>query len=264
MVLRLVTWNLWGSGWPAPYVRDRHTWRGAVPGSPAGTNSDQADVLARRRRLMVQVLRQIEPDVIAIQEDTIDEHIACGVGRHSAYLVTKLSGFTAVSSGSSLAFLLSAGVAVRSWFEIGTAAESYPRPLIARLSFQGGLDLRVCNVHLSLDERVREKSIGDLLTPHHPPTFEVMCGDFNEETGKGALAAAAVSGFNEGTGTLGPTMPVEAPIVRIDHIMVHRTAGLNIVGTRLIGVAPDAEGHYASDHLGVLAVVDMAAHRPSV
>jgi endonuclease/exonuclease/phosphatase family metal-dependent hydrolase len=53
-------------------------------------------------------------------------------------------------------------------------------------------------------------------------------------------------------------MPAESPTIRIDHVMVRRQGSAEILETQLVGRTPDAEGHYASDHLGVFVAVSIS------
>jgi endonuclease/exonuclease/phosphatase family metal-dependent hydrolase len=52
----------------------------------------------------------------------------------------------------------------------------------------------------------------------------------------------------------GPTMPSEAPVIRIDYILVG--AGLAVLHAGRLGDQPDDDGFYPSDHQGVIATLD--------
>lgn len=77
MCLRLATWNIWGSGEPWHYMRDRGEVRGAVPGSPAATEPPADGVWAHRRALILTALRSTQADIVALQEvdrDPVERH----------------------------------------------------------------------------------------------------------------------------------------------------------------------------------------------
>lgn len=255
--LRLVSWNLWGAGWPAPYVRDRRTSRGAVAGSLAGTNIDQRDVLRRRRQLALGELVRLHPDVVALQEDQ-----AAAFGRHSDYLADQLlrEGYTAMSARSSLAFMTGPRVTVTSLTTVRPAISGYPEPLELRIVVEGA-DLSICNVHLSLVPKERALTIDGVLSHLAAQAPEIVCGDFNEESEQGVLARMAAAGFDEVGHAWVPTVPVECPVVRLDHILLNKTSELDFVEAQIVGDVPDAEGHYASDHLGLFSVVGMVPPR---
>jgi hypothetical protein len=68
-ILRVVTWNLWGNGAPAPYLRERGVVRGAAAGSRALAESDPDLTWHRRFRLLVTELERIRPHLLLLQEN---------------------------------------------------------------------------------------------------------------------------------------------------------------------------------------------------
>ena len=48
-------------------------------------------------------------------------------------------------------------------------------------------------------------------------------------------------------------MPSHEPVARIDYIVVG--PGIGVVNARRLGLEPDADGFFASDHLGLAATL---------
>ena len=248
--LRLLTWNLWGNGFPRPYVEERGTSRGAVPGSPAGTNPDRGEVIRHRRALMMGGLQSAGADVIAIQEDD-----AGGYGRHSEWLAARLPGYEVIATDSSLAYLVRRTLDISSAGSIELARQSYPPPLNLELML-GGLVVQVMNLHLSLVSAERQIVVAAAMKHVRDDIPVLLCGDLNDPSTEGVLTPLVAAGFVDAGASLGPTMPIESPAVRLDYIWLRASGSMNIVETGLVGGEPDAVGHYASDHLGVLVALD--------
>jgi endonuclease/exonuclease/phosphatase family metal-dependent hydrolase len=134
----------------------------------------------------------------------------------------------------------------------------------------GPLDLIVC--HLTpRDEAARSAAVDRLLgevdgLPAGRPL--VVLGDFNAapesptmrrltEPAIGATRRARLrDAWREANpDDAGPTMPSEAPTVRIDYILVGD--GLTALGAAVLGDRPDADGFYPSDHRGVVATLSI-------
>jgi endonuclease/exonuclease/phosphatase family metal-dependent hydrolase len=129
----------------------------------------------------------------------------------------------------------------------------------------GDGDLDLLLVHLT--PRSEELQVGaverlleclDAMPPDRPA---IVLGDFNCEplaapirkltsiTGKrtGALRDAWQAALPDDPG---PTMPSQAPVVRIDYIFV--SSGISVEEVERLGQKPDSDGFYPSDHLGAL------------
>jgi endonuclease/exonuclease/phosphatase family metal-dependent hydrolase len=283
-MVRVLTLNLWSYNNPYDYPAQRGITRGAVPGSPAATRSAPDGSWPIRRALVLDLLRSEQPDVVGLQE--VASHPTVEEGRNTATQLAEALGWSALyarDDGPPEADGRVNGLAIIS-----------PHPLhelaCLPLPDRGGREDRLCLVaeartsdgplifmtsHFALagsvtEERaVRDESVRRILAfcrslPCGAPV--VLCGDLNTVpalrpvrclTGAEALdgergafrdAGAAVAG------TAIATMPSQDPVVAIDYVLVQNA---RVLGCRAIG-APDAEGYFPSDHLGLVADLDLS------
>jgi endonuclease/exonuclease/phosphatase family metal-dependent hydrolase len=283
-MVRVLTLNLWSYNNPHDYTVRRGITRGAVPGSPAATRPAADRSWPIRRELVVNLLREAHPDVVGLQE--VASHPTVEDGRNAAAQLSDALGW-------SLLHVSDDGPAEADGRVNGLAIIS-PHPLseLARLPLpdRGGREDRRCLVaevrtiegplivmttHFALagsvtEERaVRDESVRRILAfcrslPRGVPL--VLCGDLNSvpslrpircltgaETIGGERGAFRDAG-SVAAGTAIATMPSQEPVVAIDYVLV-QNAG--IVDCRAAG-APDAEGYFPSDHLGLIADLDLS------
>jgi endonuclease/exonuclease/phosphatase family metal-dependent hydrolase len=270
----VATWNLWGFGEPWRYTERRGESRGAVPGSPAATLRLPERGWPRRRSLLIQALARVQPAIIGLQEVCPDpstgasqaEPLAAELG----YAQLCRSMATTDPGGGQSA----GGLAVLSRYPVSEFVEvPLPCPedteqyaVRAVLSPPGrAMDLFV--VHLTPRSEAARleavKRIVEEIGERKSERTTLVMGDFNCLPGSPPLQA-----LTSGAGpqellrdawrevhadTDGPTMPSQAPVVRLDYILV----APEVVVRRIerIGQEPDVDGFYASDHLGVVATL---------
>jgi endonuclease/exonuclease/phosphatase family metal-dependent hydrolase len=283
-MVRVLTLNLWSYNNPHDYTVRRGITRGAVPGSPAAMRPAPNGSWPIRRALILDLLRSVQPDVVGLQE--VASHPTVEEGRNTA---TQLAG----ALGWSVLYARDDGAPEADGRVNGVAIIS-PHPLreLVRVPLpdRGGREDRLCLVaeartgegplifmtsHFALaggvtEERtVRDESTRRILAycralPRGAPV--VLCGDLNTvpslrpvrcltgleaidgERGAFQDAGAAI------TGTAIATMPSQEPVVAIDYVLVQNAA---ILDCRAAG-APDAEGYFPSDHLGLVADLDLS------
>jgi len=119
-------------------------------------------------------------------------------------------------------------------------------------------ELRLVVVHLDhLDETVRtaqaREAAAAALAWSDPSLTVVVAGDLNARAGTAPHAAFVAAGFRDASRAL--------PADRIDHVFVHRGAGLEVRDARL---RFDGPGEAVSDHPGVLVGLFPAAPEATV
>lgn len=116
--------------------------------------------------------------------------------------------------------------------------------LSAKLSFADS-SVRVMSVHLenqdatAREEQAREAGVAALADAYPSPAV-IVAGDFNAKEGSPAHSALKEQGFVDASDPLSAN--------RIDHVFVHRGAGLSAAEATLVFQGPEA----VSDHPGVL------------
>ena len=191
---------------------------------------------------VAQVLRESEPDVVAVQEPPRGPF-----ARHRLRRVAEAAGLeVAVGGGGArtTALLVRAGVPV-----LGPRAVRLPwRPgkirrgmVIADVS-----GIRVIGVHLGLSAAERARHMVRLLTVVTAAGRCVVAGDFNEPPGGRARRRLGLH-LRELTAGIGPTFPTKGPVHRVD--AVFGTGDLVGSGARVVD--GDA-ARRASDHLPVV------------
>ena len=215
--------------------------------------------LDRRRNpeRVVEVLREIDADVIALQEaDRRFGAKACVLPHH---LLEEHSDWVPVDFGLRS---LSMGwhgnvILVRKSAEIlGCTAIHLPAleprgAVMADVRLPGGT-IRVLGMHLDLSGLWRRKQAAAILAhvahrPERRPT--VMMGDLNDWSA--ASGCLRDFGRDFAMADTGPSFHARAPIARLDRIMVSRDLTIQDCG-----VHASAAARKASDHLPIWAVIE--------
>lgn len=215
--------------------------------------------LDRRRNpeRVVEVLREIDADVIALQEADRRFGAKAGVLPHA--LLAEHSDWKAVDFGLRGASMGWHGnvILVRKAAEVLCAEAIHlpalePRGAVAAEVRVGDETVRVVGMHLDLSGLWRRRQAAAILThvasaARACPT--VLMGDLNEWTAAGGcLRDFARDHVCAGTG---PSFHARRPVGRLDRIMVSRD--LHVADC---GVHASAEARKASDHLPIWAVVE--------
>ena len=288
--LTVATLNLWGLNSPYDYMERRAEVRGAVPGSaalrllvPGGAWA------ARRRALAARALAESGAAIIGLQEDRQDLDAAEG-GSQSAQLAADL-GCAVVQLPGAAKEGAAKGNAVLSRYPIVRVARAPLPPgdgeaerfgagvrdaLHALIETPRGA-VHFFVVHLTTRGRNAQVAEAERLLAHvvecgadDGSTIALAVGDFNATPDSATIGV--MTGRRAGDqphlrdawaeanpGDAGYTMPIHTPRtadasdMRIDYVFVG--PGPTIVGSRLIGAEPDADGFYASDHFGVAATL---------
>ncbi|MDP1026526.1 endonuclease/exonuclease/phosphatase family protein [Sphingomonas sp. KR1UV-12] len=205
---------------------------------------------------IIEVLREIDADIVALQE--ADRRFGTREGVIPRHLLDEHSDWKPVAVGKRAASMGWHGNALLVRKTAGvTHCEAIhlpalePRGAVTADVVIGGATLRIVGMHLDLSGLWRRKQAAAILahvaqqsTPH--PT--VMMGDLNEWT----AAAGCLRDFGRDFqfATTGPSFHARRPIGRLDRIMVSRE--LKILDC---GVHASAAARKASDHLPIWAEV---------
>ncbi|MFG2759101.1 poly(A) polymerase [Streptomyces wuyuanensis] len=244
--LRVLTWNtLW----------DRY-------------DSDRIDT-ARRRPLLLRALRDADADVIALQEveaELLAMLLGAGWVRESYTLGTDPGGKDVGDCG----LLLLSRLPVR---EAALLALGPHKAVAALVVETADGPATIAATHLSSDHSDdgaarREAELGRLAEALAGVEGEVLLlGDFNDGGDTPATALGLRDAWAEAHGPADrtPTFdPVVNPLAavssrsgrpgRLDRVLV-RADGLRVDSAALLGDSPAADGLFASDHYGVVAVL---------
>lgn len=269
--MKLLTWNLWAYGVPWGYPDPR----GIVPSYPAEAPRPDAAALWERRRALVRaVVGQEQPDLILFQECASDQDAAPGAPNQATQLAYEL-GYRLVYHPAAVSRRRAAQhgqavLAAPGWTVLGSVSRDLPSAsfptkdstrivLCAELLGPGGR-VRVLNVHLSLDMTARLRSIEQLLGwvdgMAATPALMILAGDFNEVPEGLPLARLRAAGWQDAWDVLAPadpgdTFPTPEPFLRLDYVFVPPAAPAPCA-IRRVGLAPDTDGFFASDHVGLL------------
>ncbi|WP_267379504.1 MULTISPECIES: endonuclease/exonuclease/phosphatase family protein [unclassified Sphingomonas] len=218
--------------------------------------------LDRRRNpeRVIEVLREIDADVVALQE--ADRRFGAKAGVLPLALLAEHSDWKAVDFGMRG---LSMGwhgnvILVRKSAEI-LAAETIHLPaleprgaVVADVRTAGGV-VRVVGMHLDLSGLWRRRQAAAIITHVAASTRAyptVLMGDLNEWT----AAAGCLRDFarDYACAETGPSFHARRPVGRLDRIMVSRD--LAVIGC---GVHASAQARKTSDHLPIWAMVEPRA-----
>lgn len=211
---------------------------------------------------VASVLRELSADVLALQEvDSDPEHP--DVLDQLAHLATA-TGFQAVTGptlrrrGSAYGNLLLTRASVGEVAHLDLCvAGCEPRGAIDAEVVLDGLAMRVVVTHLGLRPRERREQIARLLSRvrGRGETLLVVLGDFNEWIPGSRVLRPLRQAL--GTGTRHATFPARFPVLSLDKIFVSPARAL-----RASWVHRTPAASVASDHLPVVAELDLAEARP--
>jgi len=273
--LRFVTYNLFHGGPASGLLGDAHD-------------------LDRRLDIVVEELRNLDADVVALQEASAGRHrgnvaerLAHRLGFHHAYAAAnpRIFGSDGVSRIVARLLSFSEGPAIVSRFPIVTW-HGYELPRCGKLFERRMLlsatvespwgHIRVFSAHTRGDV-CQTRVVAEIVRLGRNRLPSILMGDFNAPEESPAIAALARQpGFLDAFRTANPTQPgfsvwqqmnVAAPTVhrRVDYLFV--VAGNEVPGSvlssRLVLNAPrplgDGKPLWASDHYGVLAEVEIVS-----
>lgn len=226
----------------------------------------------RRRPLVIEGLRALQPDVIALQEvlqhDTLRnqaEDIGEALG-YSVFFVSTDPEGQAHRYGNAL--LTRLPVLARSQRRLEPLDDSRT---VAHLRVQaGGRALDVFNTHLHWTDEggaIRARQLQDVLAHVRAQAGDgpsVIAGDFNAEADAPELAALREAGYVDVLAAADPAAAARTTLNphyfergrRIDHLFA-RGAGLRTLAAQRVLDRPGADGTWPSDHFGVRAEFEL-------
>jgi beta-glucosidase len=237
----------------------------------------------RRRKLIVELLRREQPDVVGLQE-VCDWRQFNDDGDHQLHQLARLAGYPFTHFQPAYRRPdKSLGQGILSHYPIVAIARlPFPRDLTdpkdtedrvavwAQVAMPDGI-VEIAVTHLSLSLTARERSVrrlvdwlwrqsdapkilmGDLNDAPHSPTLRFLLAEATPPFADAwALAHPDEHGF---------TFPSHAPQHRIDYVLFTPPDAFVVDDIRLVGDTPDADGIYPSDHLGIVATLQVEARR---
>lgn len=205
----------------------------------------------RRGPAVAQVLRELAPDVVGLQEPGRGP-----LGRWRLHLLCRRTGLRqAAPPWRTVALLVRPGVAVAGCERVRLPAD---RPVVTRWLPQargalraqvGGLAVVV--LHLGLSAPGRHHQLEALSAAADSGSRQVVLADLNERPG-GPSWRHLTAALHDAAADAGPTYPAVAPEVRIDAVLTG--PALPVRAAQVVG---SVTARAASDHLPV--VVDLAA-----
>ncbi len=238
----------------------------------------------RRSRLISEVLRRLDPDLVVLQE-AIDPWVVAEVGREIG------AGVILAAPGRSVAVLSRMGELEASWHR-GTHGPRYAEVQLP------SIDARLLGLHLTAGlsgrgERRRAREAEQVLATvaggSGAAARVVLAGDFNAvapgdlpavrqlpawirillrvdggistRVMQRLLGAGFVDAFRlRNPDTPGATVPSDAPAVRLDYVLLGASVAPRLIECRVVGADPVLLAA-ASDHLPIL--VELATELPS-
>nr|WP_255698936.1 endonuclease/exonuclease/phosphatase family protein [Luteimonas sp. Y-2-2-4F] len=226
----------------------------------------------RRRPLVIEGLRALRPDVVALQEvlqhDTLRnqaEDIGEALG-YSVFFVSTDPKGQAHRYGNAL--LTRLPVLARSQRRLEPLDDTRT---VAHLRVQaGGRALDVFNTHLHWTDEggaIRARQLQDVLAHVRAEAGDgpsVIAGDFNAEADAPELAALREAGYVDVLAAADPAAAAKTTLNphyfehgrRIDHVFA-RGAGLRARSAQRVLDRPGADGAWPSDHFGVRAEFEL-------
>lgn len=227
----------------------------------------------RRRALVIDGLRALDADVIALQEVLQKEGLhnqAEDIGAALGYTVHFVSTDPPEQAHRY-------GNALLSRLPVLARSQARLQPLddsrtVAHLRVAvRGQAVDVFNTHLHWTDdggAIRARQLGDVLAhvERNGPSASVLVGDLNAAADAPELHSLATAGFVDAPAMLDPAMAKLSTLNphyfehgrRIDHVFARGT-GLRPLAARRVLDEPGADGTWPSDHFGVL--VDFAIAR---
>ncbi|MFF3856013.1 endonuclease/exonuclease/phosphatase family protein [Micromonospora sp. NPDC002575] len=271
MPLRVVTYNIWGTGTPHRYWRDRAVLRGARADSPALGEADERRVWQRRAALLTRALADADADLVALQE--VPAPAGSGAGR-ARELADGLPGRWDVAHsgpGRTPGLAVLSRAPIRAWrvFPVPGFGGFGGHPGVLEVS-TAAVTVWVAHLPVGPDE-AKEACLRGLeaAAGAAPPGRPLLvCGDLNcpadgvlmgRLRDRGALVDAwAAAGGSPGA----LTMPVPTPTWRLDHVLYRAADPVRATRPALLGTACDDSGQYPSDHFGVALSLDLGTPAP--
>ncbi|SCL18015.1 Metal-dependent hydrolase, endonuclease/exonuclease/phosphatase family [Micromonospora inyonensis] len=271
----MATYNIWGASTPHRYWQDRSELRGARPGSPVLTESDESTIWRRRRALLATALRDARPDIVALQEVPAPQPgredrasvLARDIGGSGERYQVALSTF---GDGSRTAVLTRQQIQSQREFALDAAADGFGGyPVVLEVATAVAT---IWTTHLPVGpDSVKDACVRELAERAASARTDVpllICGDLNCQASSRQIRWLLDDGRIDDTWPAAGgavetcTMPLPTPTWRLDYVLLRRQDGMRPVpgSACLLGTRPDGTGLFASDHVGV--AVDLEPARP--
>ncbi len=211
----------------------------------------------RRPQRVLEVIAEIGPDVIALQE--ADRRYGPRVSALPLEMIAD-AGFDPVDfdtrpesigwHGNTI--LVSRGTDVVH-HDLIDIPRFEPRGAVFAEMHKGGMQFRVVGMHLDLSGLWRRRQIKAILAAveRRPAMPTILMGDLNEWAPHGG---ALVEFRNHRIAHTGPSFHAQRPVARLDRIIVD-----NDIAIRASGTHHSSKAKRASDHLPVWAELDIPA-----
>ncbi len=260
---------------------------------------DNGTHLEARLDMTMQAMKNLDPDVIALQEASqtrvhgnVPEKIARALGMHVVYApaTDRIFGFRALDRFIVWAMGFQEGLAILSRYPI-LGSEIYdlrrcrhrlePRILLrADLSTPWG-PMSIYSVHTARGDECQLRQVMDIARTHPTAGVSILTGDFNSlETSQVLVAMGREAGFLDVYRAINPHDPgytvwqrikVEQPTAsrRVDFILLSAgtESSATVRSSRVIldrpGRLPDGSALWPSDHYGVLAEIERTPSGPT-
>lgn len=238
---------------------------------------DKAD-WPRREAIIVQALRTLRPDVIALQEVLQDAQLpnqAQSLARALGYRHVFVSADAPDAVRRYGNAILTRHAIVADDAVLLAPQDDYRSAAHVRVAIGAHrIDVYATHLHHTADGgAIRARQIGDLVAfvrRTRAGDAMLVLGDFNTAADSAELDALRALGVRDAYATLHPHAaaddpahstlnPAWHPPQRIDHVFVDR---LEAVQAGRLFDAPAADGTWASDHFGVYATLRLPSGRP--
>lgn len=224
----------------------------------ASYNMRKAIGTDRRRNpeRVLQVLREVDADIIALQE--ADRRFGQRAAVLSPHLLEEHGDWQSVTLGARAtsmgwhgnAILVRKSARIEAFAQLHLPALEPRGAVMADIAIDGAM-VRIVGMHLDLSGLWRRRQAGAILAhvaAAARPCPTIMMGDLNEWTRAGGCLRDFGHGFR--FADTGPSFHARRPIARLDRIMV--SPGLRVMEC---GVHQSPASRVASDHLPIWADV---------
>jgi endonuclease/exonuclease/phosphatase family metal-dependent hydrolase len=212
---------------------------------------------------IADVIRRLEPDVVALQE--VDRATTRAGGVDQAAELGRLTGLHSVfgkamdyaGGGYGQAILSRYPLADVQVHALPTESDCEPRcVLVARIDIGEQRELHLANTHLEHAQAMvrlcQANKLSSLLAPIRGPL--ILAGDLNDEPGSAVMNVLRRHWVDTAGDRADPTWPSDQPREKLDYVLLRPADPWRIVETRVI------EEPMASDHRPVLVVLE---HTPT-
>ncbi len=236
----------------------------------------------RRRDLIVQTVRAADPDVVAFQEIRSDprrdergpegeplnqaQQLAARLPEYP-HLIYQPAMYYRNNIWEGLAILSRRPIDRSGWILL-TQDLTDPDDRHQRIVLYARFDLAdgpfyLFNTHLSLSRAARQRTLAQVIeymTQHSG--FRLLVGDLNEQPDGTPIAQLYKAGWTDVWTALRPNEPgytyrSDEPWQRIDYVWASPELQSRLRDITVVGGTPDADGVYPSDHLGLVASLDL-------